>query len=320
MNLTIHHLVFTVHVQTPVQLEQQSGSAIRGALFGMLWGRFCTNKDVPACADCPLVRACPVAALVAPLREEGQKGSKQTTRPYVVRPPDDNVLVYERGDTLYFGLGLFGSAAALFPYVVMAAHEMEHCGLGKKLASNDWRRGKIKVTELASVNPLRHERHMLFAAGQPRIDSPGKPITASDVAAFATTLPTDRITLHFKTPVRLVDQQRLVRQIAFRPLIQRLMRRLDELCMAYSTSKLEIDFRGLLEQAEAITVVDDQTHWVDASSHSSRKQRVTPIGGLVGQVTFAGDLTHLRELLVWGSLIHVGRNAVKGDGWYEFVP
>jgi len=39
-------------------------------------------------------------------------------------------------------------------------------------------------------------------------------------------------------------------------------------------------------------------------------------GGLIGQVTLEGDLEPLRKLLVWGSLIHVGKNAVKGDGWY----
>ena len=52
-------------------------------------------------------------------------------------------------------------------------------------------------------------------------------------------------------------------------------------------------------------------------SYSSRSRQRTPIGGLVGQVTLAGDLAPLRELLVWGSLIHVGKNAVKGDGWYR---
>jgi hypothetical protein len=34
-------------------------------------------------------------------------------------------------------------------------------------------------------------------------------------------------------------------------------------------------------------------------------------------VTVEGSLGALREALVWGSLIHVGKNAVKGDGWYR---
>jgi hypothetical protein len=63
-------------------------------------------------------------------------------------------------------------------------------------------------------------------------------------------------------------------------------------------------------------LADDKTRWIDVVSYSSRSRQRTPIGGLVGQVTLAGDLALLRELLVWGSLIHVGKNAVKGDGWY----
>jgi hypothetical protein len=52
-------------------------------------------------------------------------------------------------------------------------------------------------------------------------------------------------------------------------------------------------------------------------SYSSRQRRRTPIGGLLGDITFAGDLAPLRELLAWGALVHVGKNAVKGDGWYS---
>ena len=63
-------------------------------------------------------------------------------------------------------------------------------------------------------------------------------------------------------------------------------------------------------------MADERTRWVDVVSYSSRTRQRTPIGGLVGAVTLEGDLADLRELLVWGSLIHVGKNAVKGDGWY----
>jgi hypothetical protein len=37
---------------------------------------------------------------------------------------------------------------------------------------------------------------------------------------------------------------------------------------------------------------------------------------MVGEAVFTGNLGPLREILVWGSLVHVGKNAVKGDGWY----
>ena len=35
--------------------------------------------------------------------------------------------------------------------------------------------------------------------------------------------------------------------------------------------------------------------------------------------TFVGDLAPFRELLAWGELIHVGKSAVKGNGYYKIV-
>ena len=72
MSLQTHHLQFTMVAATPLELGDNSGSAVRGALVNALLDRFCANKDAPACADCPLYNVCPVAALVAPMRETGE--------------------------------------------------------------------------------------------------------------------------------------------------------------------------------------------------------------------------------------------------------
>lgn len=318
MNLTTHHLRFTARATTALELDDQAGSAIRGAIVGALWGRFCANQAAPSCAACPLVRVCPVAALVAPMREDGQPGGEQRPRPYVVQPPG-GPRGYAPGEALDFGLGLFGSAAQLFPYVVMAAQGIEQSGLGRRLAANGGRRGALQVEQIAAVSPLTGARQPLYTRGQPQVEAPGLPVTAADVAAYAAALPADRITLDLRTPLRLIDDKRLVKRIALRPLVQRLMRRLDDLSIAYGDGPLRIDFRAMLARAEQVRVIDDQTRWIDVVSYSSRQQRRTPIGGLVGRVTFAGDLAALRELLVWGALVHVGRNAVKGDGWYQIA-
>ncbi len=320
MNLTTHELHFTAQAVTPLELDQQSGSPLRGAIAGALHGRFCVNQSLPTCTTCPLVAACPVAALVAPMREEGQKGSSQRPRPYVVRPPQDGKHHYAPGDTFSFSLVLMGQAADLFPHLIIAVREMEHAGLGRKLQCNGGKRGRIHLLQIEAVHPLRGMRQVLYQAGQSVIEVPGAQVQPEEVAPYAATLPSNRITLHFKTPLRLVDNQRLVQQIALRPLLQRLMRRLDDLCRAYGRGALALDFRGLLAQAEQVQVVDNQTHWVNLKSYSSRQGRSLPIGGLVGHATFEGDLTHLRDLLVWGALVHVGKNAVKGDGWYAIAP
>lgn len=319
MNLITHHLVFTATALTPVALGEQSGSAIRGAIAGALWERFCVNKAAPTCTDCPLLKICPVGALLAPMREEEQKGSDQRPRPYVTRPPRDGARTYAPGETLHFGIALFGAASAFYPYVVMAAHELERGGLGMRLPSLGGRRGALRLSAIAAVNPLSGERQMLYTADSGVIQEPALPVGAAEVRDHAATLPRDQLTLRFETPLRLIEQDRLVKRIALRPLIQRLMRRLDDLCIAYGDGPLNLDFRALLAIAEEARVVEDRTQWVDVVSVSHRYGRRTPIGGLIGSATFAGNLEPLRELLVWGSLVHVGRNCVKGDGWYRIL-
>ncbi len=319
MSLNTHHLSFTATALTPVALGEQSGSAVRGALAGALWERFCANREAPTCAECPLLTVCPVAALLAPMRDDEQKGSDQRPRPYVTRPPTGGARTYAPGETLSFGLALFGSAAALYPYTVMAARELERAGMGMRLPELGGRRGALRLTAIEAVNPLTGERQPLYTPATGQVAQPGLALDAEAVRAYAATLPTERITLRFHTPLRIIEQDRLLKRIALRPLIQRLMRRLDDLSIAYGDGPLRIDFRALLAVAEGVRVAEDRTRWVDVVSVSHRHGRRTPIGGLIGSATFEGDLAPLRELLVWGSLVHVGRNAVKGDGWYSIV-
>ncbi len=320
--LTTHHLEFTATAVTPLELDDQAGASIRGAIVGALWDRFCTNKAARACADCPLVKVCPVAALVAPMREDGETGGAQRPRPYTVRPPL-GPRRFAPGDTITFGLTLIGLAAQLFPYVVMAAQGVEQTGLGRKISANGYRRGTLRIEAITAVDPLTDTRAPLYARGRPQVQAPGLPVDADAVAAYAATLPTGQLTLCFQTPLRLTEKRdgatRLVHRFDPRPFFARLAWRLDELALAYGDGPPIYDLRALLTQAERIQVIDDQTRWVDVVSYSSRTHARTPIGGLVGRVAVAGDLAALRELLVWGSLVHVGKNAVKGDGWYTIA-
>lgn len=323
MSLTTHHLRFSATAVTPLELDDQAGASIRGAVVGGLWDKFCANKAAPRCADCPLVRVCPVAALVAPMRDDGESGGAQRPRPYVVRPPLGTARRYARGDAFSFGIGLIGPAAHLFPYVFMAAQEIERSGLGRRLPQNGGQRGTLRIEAIAAFNPLTGDEQPLYTHGHPHVQTPGQPIDAADVLAAAAALPSKRLTLQFHTPLRLTEKQdgktRLVRTFGLRPFFARLAWRLDELAQAYGGGTAISPYQHLPELLEQARVSHDQTRWVDVVSYSSRTHGKTPIGGLVGSVTVEGDLAPLRELLVWGSLIHAGKNAVKGDGYYSIV-
>src|SRR5690606_37818388 len=61
------------------------------------------------------------------------------------------------------------------------------------------------------------------------------------------------------------------------------------------------------------------TSWVRVESGSRRISERNSMGGFVGDLILTGDLTSFASWLTWGSLLHVGKNAVKGGGWYEIV-
>ena len=111
----------------------------------------------------------------------------------------------------------------------------------------------------------------------------------------------------------------LVRRPAFGPLAKRLRDRINALSYFYCGAGLEIDFKAFGEQAEKIVTVSDSTGWVESSRYSRRPEVTHDLSGFVGEVTFEGELGTFLPYLKLGEYLHVGKNAVFGNGWYEIT-
>ncbi|MBA2287468.1 MAG: CRISPR system precrRNA processing endoribonuclease RAMP protein Cas6 [Ktedonobacteraceae bacterium] len=316
--LTTHHFLCTAQVERPLELDDHSGSALRGTLYEAIWRRFCTNKSAPTCADCQLHLVCPVSAIVAPLREEHPRG-RDIPRPYIMLPPLGTARRYAPGETLIFGITLFGSIVQLLPYIIMSVTMLEKDGLGRRLPENKGERGTFRIQHIEAYHPLTTERQRIYQAGKALVKASPLSVCADDVAARANTLPTDRITLDFLTPTRLKSQEKFVSRVEFLSLIQRLTERLQELDTAYgdpATPPIVEDRARLVQLAAEITCEEDSTNWQEVLSHSRRQHGFMHISGFTGKATFTGDLAPFRDILVWGALTHVGKSTVKGNGWY----
>jgi hypothetical protein len=319
-SLVTHHFLFTTEVVSPLELDEHSGAALRGNFFNAVWTRFCNNKAAPTCADCPLHSMCPVSALVAPLREENERG-RDIPRPYVILPPL-GAQHYEPGELLIFGITLFGSIVQLFPYIIMATKTLEAKGLGRSLNENQGHRGRFKIKQIESYHPVSGERNIVYQSGKPLVEVPTLSVTSMDISKRAAAISTEKISINFLTPTRILFKEKLVHHAEFLPFLLRLQERLRVLEQTYgieegqsSVSKGE----ELVQFANDIVCVEDNTHWEDLKSYSNRLKRSTPIGGIQGKATFTGNLDPFRELLAWGELTHVGKNTVKGNGWFKIV-
>lgn len=330
---TIHCLEIEAEARTPIALDRYCGSALRGAFFRAIWGRFCTNRESPTCKECPLVTACPVASLVAPLRDEAISG-RDVPRPYIIAPPDREPNCYLPGETFRFYLSLVGTSTKFMPYVIRALQAMENSDIGHRLPELGGRRGQFNICEIHAYHPLTGERQILMRQGDTRPQKMQLFVTPADVAKHASQLPADQISLHFLSPTRLIFDEHLVKHPSFRVLALRLAERYQALQQAHGedieTREIEDtgshangreQFQSWFHQIDAwaspVRLINDETHWEDIGSYSSRQRKATPIGGFVGKASYEGDITHLRELLVWGELLHVGKNVVKGNGIYR---
>jgi hypothetical protein len=331
---TVHHLRFEVEALTPLLLPAHAGPSIRGALWGALQRHFCPAPETEQ--STPEHKAlCPVCWLMA-TEEPGHRRGRDVPRPYAVEPPAANgrqewhPRSFEPGQRFDFGLTLFAQAVNLFPYLVVAMPIMGQTGMGIPLEENgsrrgEKRRGQFSLHRIEAVNPLAGEQVALMGAGQTMVQVPGVPVMARDVARASAALleqvgDRGQLQLRFRTPTRIVEGGRLARRPWLGPLFRRLLERLDALRGAYAGESPEPDRERLVELADGVRLVRDHTRWLEVKSGSRRLRRTTPVSGFAGTATYEAERDTWRALLphlVWGQEIHVGKNATKGDGWYE---
>lgn len=314
VDLSIHRLRARYEVLSPLLLPAHSGTSIRGALVESLRGRFCAllgNEANPACGTQP---GCQVCGLLATQNAQNDRG-REIPRPFILRPPVGSQVSYRAGDELAFDLALLGGALRYTPYLAVALQAMRLLGRGEEGP----RGGRIALRDVWALNDLSGDARRIARGDGAAVELPGLPIGRAQIEARAASLPEDAVTLRLRTPLRLTLDGQPVRQLSFGVLVRRIIGRLSDLSAHYGGASRLFLPPTLLGRADSVAVRADTTRWVDVESPSSRLQRTTPVGGLIGEICFAGDLRPYMPLLVWAEQVHLGKDTTKGNGWIEIV-
>lgn len=317
--VTVQHLRFRVQALESIYFEGEPGAALRGALYEALARNFCSEAFVPSASNDPHhLDTCPVCWLLAREAPDAARGHN-IPRPLTLQPPID-ITHIAVGQPLTFGVSLVGKAQDMLPYIARAVQKMGRIGVGRG-------RGRFRLVTIDEVHPLLDTERTLMD-GQ-TVRRPTLKITPSAVQDIALSLPKHAVTLELMTPMRLTVGEKLAHQIVPRVFIQRLLERCQSMSEQYAEFAPDekpptrdewiAAQTHLLAYADAVTVGYDDTYWVEAFSGSRRTNRVSPISGVVGRLRWEGQVAPLLPWLLWGSTLHVGKNAVKGSGYYRLI-
>ena len=296
---------------------------IRGG-FGRAFRRIVCHGNCREPETCELRSVCPYTAVFNPfVPEDSEKISKNRdiVRPFVIKPPLETTETYLPGERLSFDVVLVGKIKDYLPYFIVTFKELSQAGLGRHRSpvnlsgvahvGSDGIEAPVYTGESNLVQPPANA--ISWANLCPAHSSNNGSVNSPQAGATNVT----RITLRFLTPTMLKADGVQARRPAFGPIAKRLRDRINALSYFYCGKGLDIAFKAFGEQAETIKTVADSTRWVESSRYSRRREVTHDLSGFVGEVSFEGDLGPFIPYLKLGEYVHVGKNAVFGNGWYR---
>lgn len=290
-------------------LPEFKETILRGGLGLALKQGACIRPTGAQCQACAAPEVCAYAYLFEskiPVDTEVLRAASDVPAPYVFAAALERQLL-AAGEPFDFTLTLFGDAIRYLPYLVAALRLMGMQGLGRSsvrchLQAVYWLAPAGEATALF-VGP----EHGVLRS-QPAAYTVGAWAGASASQATA-------LTIQFESPTTLKHNGDILHDAPpFHVIIRTLLRRVSSLSYFHGGQRWETDYRGWIARAETVTTSAAAVQWQDWERYSTRTQRRMPLGGLVGTVTYAGDVAPFLPLLRLGELIHVGKNAVFGNG------
>lgn len=130
------------------------------------------------------------------------------------------------------------------------------------------------------------------------------------------TNPVARIRVEFQTPTELKANGQYATG-EFSVLLARARDRVSTLRGLYGDGPLEIDFRGLSNHAELVTMARRELRQVRVERSSRRTEQRHSIGGWVGSVEYEGDISEFVPYLEAAAWTGVGRHCAWGNGQIE---
>lgn len=301
---------FDLTVTDEIVLPPYKGFTFRGVFGTVLRELACVIPD-ESCPRCPFKHTCTYAYLFETSPAEGVDGLRRFSnfpRPYIIHPPMGDKLQFKRNENLNFEFVLIGRASECIPQVIMTFEE-----IGRRGIRNGQGRFMIDSVTAGGDEEAEQIIYSKGSLGGSALPLRNISLQQKDQQAAA------EITLTFHTPLLLEERGRIqVEPPQFGFLFENLVRRITLLQLLHGSGMVDDNgAEALLELANGIEIKHTDLHWQSMHRISNRQQARIKIGGLLGSITFSGDLTPFVPCLQAGEIIHVGKSTTFGFGRYR---
>lgn len=305
---------FVMEAIEEIHLPYYKGSAFRGG-FGNVFRKITCALKRQDCSECLLKSRCIYAYVFETFPSESSQimnmhKYEKIPHPFVIEPPDispksSDSNVYLPGNNFEFHLILIGKAIDYLPYFIYTFHELGKTGIGKG-------RGRYKILKVLKsdkengVSVYSHTEKVI------RQQPPDRIFISED---FKPTNSKGILSLRFLTPVRIKYKRDLVVKPEFHILIRNLLRRLFLLYYFHcEDKKLEWNHREIINHSESVEIESSSLRWFDWERYSSRQDTRMKLGGLIGEITYSGNIEPFMPLIKAGEILHMGKNTSFGLG------
>lgn len=291
---------FLCRLTTDALFPPYQGSMLRGCLGASLRAGLCMTR-ARDCATCLLAAHCVFTRIFSPLQAQG------STPPFCLEPDPGCGREFRKGDAFSFRLKLFSYAADYLPFFVQAFRMAGEHGLG------------------SPRKPGRYQLEMVSAWNRPIYNPKTDDLEIPEARElkwpeYCAENGSDLVKVVLLTPLRHKNCNHYSSTLEFRDLFHLILRRSRTLSRLDGTPwQMDAEmYAGMAAEAGNIVIKENNLNWRDWSRYSSRQSTSMKFGGLIGDITYAGNLSIFKYMLHFAQIAHIGKQSSFGLGQLAF--